>query len=86
MSIEDTIRAIIREELEPLRDNFAQDRLAYSVPELAIAMGISDRQLYKHIDRGDLTAKYSGAKKIIPVSEAQRFIRELPEEDLGSLL
>lgn len=59
--------------------------LAYSVPDLAKALGISDRQLYKHIDRGDLTAKYSGAKKIIPVSEARRFLEELPDEDLGAL-
>lgn len=59
--------------------------LAYSVPDLAKALGISDRQLYKHIDRGDLTAKYSGAKKIIPVAEAKRFLAELPDEDMGAL-
>lgn len=59
--------------------------LAYSVPQLAKALGISDRQLYKHLDRGDLNAKYSGAKKIIPVTEARRFLAELPDEDLGAL-
>lgn len=59
--------------------------LAYSVPGLASALGISDRQLYKHIDRGDLTPKYSGTKKIIPVAEARRFLAELPDEDLGVL-
>lgn len=59
--------------------------LAYSVPDLAKALGISPRQLYKHIDRGDLTAKYSGAKKIIPLAEARRFLAELPDEDLGAL-
>lgn len=59
--------------------------LAYSVPALASALGISDRQLYKHIDRGDLTPKFSGTKKIIPVEEARRFLAALPDEDLGVL-
>jgi len=63
----------------------AVEPLSYSVPDLAAALGISDRQLYKHLERGDLTAKFSGKKRIIPVEEARRFLRELPDEDLGSL-
>lgn len=59
--------------------------LAYSVPQLAAALGISDRQLYKHIDRGDLTVKFSGTKKIVPAAEARRFLAELPDEDIGVL-
>lgn len=61
------------------------ERLAYSVPELAKLMGLSDEQIYRHIARGDLTPKFSGRKRIIPVAEAQRFIAELPDEDEGPL-
>ncbi|WP_136032537.1 helix-turn-helix domain-containing protein [Microbacterium sp. PF5] len=61
------------------------ERLAYTVPQLAAAIGVSDQQIYNHIKRGHLTPKYSGTKAIIPVSEATRFINELPEEDMGAL-
>ena len=61
------------------------ERLAYTVPQLAEALGLSDQQIYNHIARGDLTPKYSGRKRIIPVAEAQRFMAELPDEDLGPL-
>lgn len=60
-------------------------RLAYTVPQLAKALGLSDQQIYNHIKAGDLTPKYSGTKQIIPVAEAQRFINELPDENLGPL-
>lgn len=60
-------------------------RLAYSVPEFAELVGLSDEQIYKHIARGDLTPKFSGRKRIIPVAEAERFIAELPDEDQGPL-
>lgn len=61
------------------------DRLAYSVPELAKLTGLSDQQIYNHIDRGDLSPKFSGRKRIIPVDEAKRFIAELPDENVGPL-
>lgn len=76
------IRQIVREELESFS---VGTRLAYSVPELAALTGLSSRQIDKHIDRGDLTAKFSGTKRIIPVDEAHRFVRELPDEDRGPL-
>lgn len=60
-------------------------RLSYSVPELAAMMGLSDEQIYRHIARGDLTPKFSGRKKIIPVAEAERFLASLPDEDEGAL-
>lgn len=63
----------------------AEERLAYTVPQLAVAVGLSDQQLYNHIKRGDLTPKYSGRKAIIPVDEARRFVKDLPDEDLGPL-
>lgn len=63
----------------------AQEKLAYSVRELADATGLSDQQVYNHINRGDLTAKHSGTKKIILAAEARRFIDSLPDEDEGPL-
>lgn len=85
MTIEDTFRRIIREELERLEIGPSGGRLAYSVAELAGAIGISARQIYNHIDRRDLTPVYSGTKAIIPVAEAERFLASLPDENLGSL-
>lgn len=61
------------------------ERLAYTVQQLAQALGLSDQQIYNHIERGDLTPKYSGTKQIIPVREAQRFVDALPDENLGPL-
>lgn len=63
-----------------------QKKLAYSVRELAEATGLSDQQIYNHINRGDITAKHSGTKKIILAAEAERFIAELPDEDRGALV
>lgn len=61
------------------------NRLAYSVASLAKAVDVSGRQIYNHIERGDLSPKFSGRKAIIPVKEAVRFVDELPDEDLGPL-
>lgn len=85
MSIEETIRSIVREELERATPEAAGDRLSYSASELAAALGISARQMYKHIERRDLTPVFSGTKAIIPVAEARRFLADLPDEDRGSL-
>lgn len=85
MSIEESIRSIIREELERAAPAGNENRLSYSVAELAAALGISARQMYKHIERRDLTPVFSGTKAIIPVAEARRFLADLPDEDRGSL-
>lgn len=60
-------------------------RLAYTVPEVAAMVGVSDQQIYNHIKRGDLSPKYSGRKALITAAEAQRFVDELPDEDMGAL-
>ncbi|MGV2901331.1 helix-turn-helix domain-containing protein [Microbacterium sp. AGC62] len=86
MNIEDTLRQIIREELERLEIGPSGGRLAYSVAELAAATGISSRQMYKHVERRDLSPVYSGTKVVIPVAEAERFLASLPDEDRGPLL
>lgn len=85
MSFEDLLRQIIREELARVDLGRASDRLAYSVAELAQAVGVSDRQMYKHLDRRDITPVFSGTKAIIPVAEAERFLRDLPDENRGPL-
>lgn len=85
MSIEDAIRQIIREEFERLEIGPSGRRLAYSASELASALGISSRQMYKHIENRDLTPLYSGTKAVIPVAEAERFLAALPDENRGPL-
>jgi hypothetical protein len=84
-SIDDAIRQIIREEFERLEIGPSGGRLAYSASELAAALGISPRQMYKHIERRDLTPVFSGTKAVIPVAEAERFLASLPDEDRGPL-
>lgn len=59
--------------------------LSYSIPQLATLTGLSTRQLDKHVERGDLSVKYSGTKRVVIASEAERFITELPDEDRGPL-
>jgi hypothetical protein len=85
MSIEDTLRRIIREELERLEIGPSGGRLAYSASELAGAIGISPRQMYNHIERRDVSPVYSGTKAIIPVAEAERFLASLPDANRGPL-
>ena len=53
-------------------------KLAYSLDEFAVAVSLSKAQLRKHIDAGDLVPSYSGAKPIVPLDEAQRFLATLP--------
>lgn len=55
--------------------------LAFDIPRLSEVIGLSARQLYKHIERRDLTPKYSGRKRIVPVEEAKRFLKWLPDEE-----
>lgn len=78
------IVSLLKEIVALLRSN-VNDRRAYSVPEFAVRVGLSTDQIHRHIERGDLTAKYSGSKKLIPVSEADAFIDRLDDEDLGGL-
>lgn len=85
MSIEDTMRQIIREEFERIEIGPAGGRLASSASELAAALGISSRQMYKHIEHRDVTPVYSGTKAVIPVAEAERFLAALPDEIRGPL-
>lgn len=73
------VAPLLREILRVLKSS-NPDQLAYSVPELAARMNVSDEQIYKHIANGDLSVKFSGTKKLILVDEARRFVNELPDE------
>jgi hypothetical protein len=77
------IRETVREEVA--NSMRGVPRLAFTVTELAYAVGLSDQQIYNHLRRGDLTARYSGTKALIPVEEALRFVRDLPDENYGPL-
>ncbi|WP_323986258.1 MerR family transcriptional regulator [Microbacterium plantarum] len=55
-------------------------KLAYSIPDLAEAVGLSVSSIRDAIDRGDLRPKYPNRKPIIPAGEAERWIASLPEE------
>lgn len=78
------ILAVLREMLRTIKGD-TSDRYAYSIPEFAARTGLSADQIYRHIDRGDLTAKYSGTKRLIPADEAKAFVPRLPDEDRGPL-
>lgn len=77
------IRAVVREEIAESMKGVP--RIAFTVAELAYAVGLSDARIYQHIDRRDITPVYSGTKALIPVEEAVRFVRDLPDENYGAL-
>lgn len=54
--------------------------LAYTVPELADAIGRSASFVNDHIKDGKLVASYPGAYPIILTEEAQRWLKSLPTE------
>lgn len=59
------------------------DRLAYSIPNLAIAVDLSVDTIRKAINNGDLILSYptkAGQKPIIPKAEAERWLAALPTE------
>lgn len=77
------IREVVRSEIaDSMR---GVPRLAFTVAELAYAVGLSDSRIHQHIARSDLTPVYSGSKALIPVDEAMRFLRDLPDENRGPL-
>jgi hypothetical protein len=65
-------------ELEPS----CADRLAYSIPNFATAVGLSDDTIRKAIDSGDLIPSLptrAGRKPIITREEGLRWLRSLPQ-------
>lgn len=55
------------------------NRLAYSVDEVARMAGCGRDTIYRAIREGRLTAKKLGRLTRIPAADAQRFIDDLPD-------
>jgi len=56
------------------------EKLAYSIPSLAIAVELSVDTVRKHIASGKLVPSYPNSKPIIIRAEAQRWLDSLPNE------
>lgn len=56
----------------------APPRISYTVPEAAKSIGISTKQLYRMIARGDIEAKVLGGRKLIPAEVFNRLIDDAP--------
>lgn len=56
----------------------APPRISYTVPETAAATGISKKQLYRLIARGDVEAKVLGGVKLIPADVFNSLIDNAP--------
>ena len=53
-------------------------RLAYSVEETLRLLGICRPQLYREINAGRIVARKMGRRTLIPATEVQRYLDELP--------
>ena len=58
-------------------------KLAYTIPEIAEAVGLSVSSIRDAITTGELRPKYPNRKPIIPIAEAQRWIESLSDEKPG---
>lgn len=57
------------------------DKLAYSIPNFAKAVDLSETTVRKAIDNGDLIPAYPAVKKpLITKSEGERWLSALPNE------
>lgn len=61
----------------PIESN---DKLAYSVQNLAAAADVSVMTINRAMRANKLSPRYIGRKPIIPVEEARRWLNSLPEE------
>lgn len=53
---------------------FFENRLALSVAETALALGVSQKSVERLIKKGNLRAKNVGRRKIIPISEIETWL------------
>ena len=56
------------------------ERLSYSLPEAAAAIGVSVQTIRRAIDKGDIVTRYPTRKPVIPVTELQSWLDRLPTE------
>lgn len=52
--------------------------LAYSIPDAAQAVGLSERSIRDAIRRGDLAPRFYGAKPLITAAELDAWLNALP--------
>lgn len=55
-------------------------KLAFSIPEAAVAAGYSETVIKEACDRGDLVKSYANTKPVILATELQRWLESLPHE------
>jgi excisionase family DNA binding protein len=53
-------------------------RIAYSVPEAMLALGLCRDSIYKLINSGQLPAKKIGRRTLVLVSDLESFLKALP--------
>ena len=53
-----------------------EDRLAYSIPELAKGLGISASTLWKHIGTGKIHAVRIGGRTVVTHAERRRLLKQ----------
>lgn len=58
------------------RSPWAAARLGYRIPDFCEAVGISRSSVYELIKHGKLQSVLIAGRRIIPVSEAERLMRE----------
>lgn len=52
--------------------------LVWSVQDAARQLGLSERQVWYHIKRGNLRALKNGGRTVVADAELQRYVAELP--------
>ena len=61
------------------------DKLAYSLPNLSVAVDLSVEKIRDHIRRDLLVPTYVDSKPIVMQEEALRWLRSLPAERPGGV-
>lgn len=63
-----------------MTETAAPEKLAYSIPELARATGLSVDSIYKAIRNQELVTKKFGSKPLILREEAERWLLSLSDD------
>lgn len=60
------------------------DKLAYSIPNFAVAVDLSIEKIRQHIARGELVPSYVDSKPLIMREEGERWLRSRPAEKVSA--
>lgn len=66
--------------LNVMADGGDMSKISLTLAEAKEATGISVRALQYAIERGDLTARYNGARPVVRVEDLDEYVRALPTE------